>query len=147
MAVATTVLSIEARNRLSIIAAVMVMRRRPVIIDPLSLRIEKSIAYRFRITKAAGAHWQDLARLLLQLALTLLDDDRLERAPLNAHEAAAAQHLVDVRQFMCFKLDERFQPAGLTRHALATSPAFVGIHARNSIIHADQIASRKVVGS
>lgn len=90
---------------------------------------------------------KNLAHLLLDCPLILFDDNCLERASLNARKATATQRLIDIRQFVRLELDQCLEPAGLSCHAFAAGPAFLGIHARNAIIHSDHIASCPVVGS
>jgi hypothetical protein len=97
--------------------------------------------------KAAGTRGTNLAHLPPYFYSSLPNDDCPEWASLNAGEATATQSLIDIGQFVRLELDQRFQPAGLSRHTLAAGPAFLGIHARNAIFHSDHIASCPVVGN
>ena len=76
----------------------------------------------------------------------LLDLNRAKRTFFDAHQTAATQFTVNVRQFVRFKLHERFQLARLARDTLATHLAFVCINLRRAIIVPDHAAPSLVVG-
>lgn len=115
----------------------------------MSFIVENRKEYLIQVlnNKAAGTRGVNLAHLLPYFYSFLPNDNCPERACLDACEATATQSLIDIRQFMRLELDQRFQPAGLSRHTLAAGPAFLGIYVRNAIIHSDHIASCPIVGN